>query len=378
MRAIAVLAAACLLLFSGCQESSPAPSEAPETSAQPETSPATSAPATAPPTEASTQPPTEASPVPAGDFGQADPCSYINDSNIVLIGEDGYYYACETGWYDGPFSVWYRDDRAGSVTELDIPAGITESEQLDYSVIGLADGALWIDHSSYGTGGGALGICTYRDGDLDQLPEPLSSAERLWLGEEGVWSVKGQTLSFSGFSGEDPRELCELDTWAEDMDTFGVYEGKAVWSDYSLELSGYETFAADLTTGGSAPIGRGKVLFFAGDWCYLAESDGLCRVHLDGSGRELLAAGGIADACLFEGKVYYITYDDLALYCLDEKGETATVLTAEELPECNGINRVSTSGGRLFAEGYSGAFWYVIAELRPDGSWEIVHQGEER
>lgn len=363
MRKIFLLAAAACLALCGCNSaktgsSSTLPEPSAEAQTQPETAPVTAAPAELPVTA-------------PGEFGQPDP--WTQDCNIVLIGEDGsYYYSCETGWYDGPFSVWYRDDLAGNITQLDIPAGIDETGYNYYDVLAMADGALWVEFQK--AGDESADLCAYRDGQLEDFPEPAGSSKIRAFSEDGIYFVHEGGIWLAEYSGGQ-AQVCVPDVGTADITGIRVHEGTAY-----LDAAGADPgiYTCDLKTGECRYISPGNASIIAGDRLYFRQPEGIFRVSLDGTTTERLTDKAASHFCLCDEKLYYTTYqENSALYCLDESGETTVVLGAGDLPECTGINRVSAVDGQLFAEGYSGAFWYVIAEMQPDGSWDIVHQGEE-
>ena len=149
----------------------------------------------------------------------------------------------------------------------------------------------------------------------------------------------------------------------------------------TLDVGGDEpgVYSCELKTGQCRYISPGSTDLIAGDWLYFRQPEGLFRVSLEGMTVQRLTDRAVSHFCLCDGKLYYTTYqEDSPLYSLDGNGVTTAMLEGSGLPDCTGINRVSTADGRLFAEGFSGAFWYVIAEMQPDGSWSVIHQGEER
>lgn len=369
MRKFFILAAACVTLC-GCDlgNSNVSLSEAPAESA------------TEAVTEAGTEAETEAPEaalaempvVSAGDFGQPDP--WTQEGNIVFIGEDGsYYYDCETSWYDGPFHVWFRDDRAGNTAPLDIPAGIDETGYNYYDVLAMADGALWADCRN--AGGSGTGLCSYRNGQAEDFPEPAGSAEIRGFSEEGICFINEGALWLADYSGKQ-AEVCVPDVGTADVSAVHIHEGAAF-----LDVGGDEpgVYSCELKTGQCRYISPGSTDLIAGDWLYFRQPEGLFRVSLEGMTVQRLTDRAVSHFCLCDGKLYYTTYqEDSPLYSLDGNGVTTAMLEGSGLPDCTGINRVSTADGRLFAEGFSGAFWYVIAEMQPDGSWSVIHQGEER
>ena len=363
-RSIILAATACIALW-GCDTLK---TQTEPTAAEPVTE-AVTEPATVLPTE----PPAELPVSAAGDFGEPDPWTQNPQSNIVLIGEDGsYYYSCETGWYDGPFQVWFRDDRAGNIEQLDIPAGIDETSYVYYDALAMADGALWVNCRK---AGGNAALCSYRNDQPEEFPEPAGTAEIRGFSEDGIYFVNEGAIWFAEYSGKQ-EQVCTPDIGTADITAIRVHNGTAF-----LDVDGEEPgiYSCDLETGDCRCISPGTAAFIAGDRLYFRQPDGIFRASLDGTTVQRLTDKAAAHFCLCSGKLYYTTsQEDSALYCLDENGETTVVLNGSELPECTGINRVSTADGKLFAEGCSGAFWYVIAEMQPDGAWEIVHQGKER
>lgn len=305
------------------------------------------------------------------DFGEPDRISQENQAGFVHISTDGtYYYPAEKGDRDGPHTVYMHDDRSGNVQELDVP---------DYSYLyTVKDGVpyLYVPEK---------GICSFKDGETVPLNEKtvrndvfVPSREVFCFTDEGVWfpeyAGRCPVFSFVSYDGtlsdksyspvKDCDELEYLTLYGDslvfvyrsgDEDTLAVLE---------METGELRSFSIEKNSSG---------FYISGGWLYY----GLCRTDLVTGETEVLTEGYFSGFCMYGDRLIYA--DETDVYSLAEDGSSEKLLNVSELDSCNYITDVSTSDGKLFVVGGSGAFWTCIAEISLKGDInEIVYAGKSR